>query len=226
VSANPPLSIASLTTPVAVGYVPLGMVFGLLFVQAGGAAWLAVASSLLIYAGAAQFMMVPMLAAGMPVGSIVLATLVINLRHVFYGLSLLENMPAARWRRWYVIYALTDETWSVLTALPHKQRAEHMTVLSALNQLWWVGGTLAGALIGARAELGLNGLDFALAALFAVLAAEQWRSRRDWVPVWVALGSYAAAAWLVPDHALTAAIAACVLAAVLRSDARPAEGRP
>src|SRR5690625_5312723 len=178
------------------------MVFGLLFVQAGGAAWLAVASSLLVYAGAAQFMMVPMLAAGMPVGSIVLATLVINLRHVFYGLSLLENMPAARWRCWYVIYAFTDESWSVLTALPHKQRAEHMTVLSALNQLWWVGGTLAGAPIGARAELGLNGLDFALAALFAVLAAEQWRSRRDWGPVWVARGSYAGAAALVPDHVL------------------------
>src|SRR5690625_1146705 len=156
------------------------MVFGLLFVQAGGAAWLAVASSLLVYAGAAQFMMVPMLAAGIPMGSIVLATLVINLRHVFYGLSLLENMPAARWRRWYVIYALTDETWSVLTALPQQQRAEHMTALSALNELWWVGGTLAGALIGARAEVGLNGLDFALSALFALLGGVQWRSRRHW----------------------------------------------
>src|SRR5690625_2461226 len=160
------------------------MVFGLLFVQAGGAAWLAVASSLLVYAGAAQFMMVPMLAAGMPVGSIVLATLVINLRHVFYGLSLLENMPAARWRRWYVIYALTDETWSVLTALPEKQRADHMTMLSALNQLWWVGGTLAGALIGARAGLAMNGLGFALAALYAVQAAGQWCRRAGSGTMW------------------------------------------
>ncbi|HSH47785.1 MAG TPA: AzlC family ABC transporter permease, partial [Halomonas sp.] len=82
------LSAIGLTAPVAVGYVPLGLVFGLLFVQAGGAPWLAVLSSVIVFAGAAQFMMVPMLAAGLPVSAILFATLVINLRHVFYGLPL------------------------------------------------------------------------------------------------------------------------------------------
>src|SRR5690606_29143280 len=115
-SASNPLSIPSLTAPVAMGYVPLGAVFGFLFVQAGGPGWLALASSLLIYAGAAQFMMVPMLAAGLPLSAIVLATLVLNLRHVFYGLSLLNTLPAGRLQRWYCIFALTDETYSVLTA--------------------------------------------------------------------------------------------------------------
>ena len=90
---SPSLSLLSLTTPVAMGYIPLGMVFGFLFVQAGGAAWLAVLSSIVVYAGAAQYMMVPMLAAGLPVGTIALATAVVNLRHVFYGLSLLDRLP-------------------------------------------------------------------------------------------------------------------------------------
>jgi hypothetical protein len=94
---SPSLSLLSLTTPVAMGYIPLGMVFGFLFVQAGGAAWLAVLSSIVVYAGAAQYMMVPMLAAGLPVGAIALATAVVNLRHVFYGLSLLDRLPEQAW---------------------------------------------------------------------------------------------------------------------------------
>lgn len=203
------------------GYVPLGAVFGFLFVQAGGSGWLAMASSLLVYAGAAQFIMVPMLAAGLPVSAIVLATLVLNLRHVFYGLSLLNTLPACRWQRWYCIFALTDETYSVLTALPAQERASRMALISALNQGWWVLGTALGAVLGTQAQIGLAGLDFVLAALFAVLAVEQWRARRDVVPIWIAIAAYAAGSVLMPSQALAIAIALCLLAAALRP-ARPA----
>ena len=86
-------SVLSLTTPVAMGYIPLGTVFGFLFVQAGAEWWLAVLSSIVVFAGAAQYMMIPMLVAGLPVGAIALATLIVNLRHVFYGLSLLNKFP-------------------------------------------------------------------------------------------------------------------------------------
>lgn len=212
------LSAIGLTAPVAVGYIPLGLVFGLLFVQAGGAPWLAVLSSVIVFAGAAQFMMVPMLAAGLPVTAILFATLIINLRHVFYGLSLLHAMPASPWQRWYVIFTLTDETWSLLVSLPESARARHMTLIAALNHLWWVLGTGLGALLGTRLQLGLDGLDFALAALFAVLAVEQWRARKDFVPVGMAIASYALALWLVPEHALTVAIAMSVVAVLLRPE--------
>ena len=198
------------------GYVPLGAVFGFLFVQAGGSAWLAVAASLLVYAGAAQFMMVPMLVAGVPLGAIVLATLVLNLRHVFYGLSLLNTLPARRWQRWYCIFALTDETYSVLTALPAHERASRMTLLSALNQGWWVLGTALGALLGAQAQIALTGLDFVLAALFAVLAVEQWRVRRDALPIWLAAGAYLVGMLLMPSQALAIAIALCLVVTALR----------
>lgn len=211
-----PLSLPSLTAPVAMGYIPLGALFGFLFVQAGGPAWLALAASLLIYAGAAQFMMVPMLAAGLPLSTIALATLVLNLRHVFYGLSLLTTLPSNRWQRWYVILSLTDETYSVLTALPPETRVRHMTLLSALNQGWWVLGTVLGALLGSQAHWDLNGLEFALAALFAVLAVEQWRARRDVFPLWVAGLSWAIAQALLPAQALVIAIGLSLLAVVLR----------
>ncbi|MDD2808022.1 AzlC family ABC transporter permease [Rhodoferax sp.] len=212
--AQPSMSVLSLSIPVAMGYVPLGMVFGFLFVQAGAPWWLALVASVGVYAGASQFMMVPMLAAGLPVASIALATLVVNLRHMFYGLSLLHKLPTQPLARWYLVFALTDETYSVLTTLPPGTHTGQMVTVALLNQGWWVLGTLLGAVIGAQAQVGLVGLDFALAALFAVLAVEQWRSAASGAPLWMAVLSYAVAWWVWPQQALLLAIGLSVCAGV------------
>jgi 4-azaleucine resistance transporter AzlC len=212
---SPHISVLSLSVPVAMGYVPLGMVFGFLFVQAGAPWWLAVFASIFVFAGAAQFMMVPMLAAGLPVASIALATLVVNLRHVFYGLSLLDKLPVKPWARWYLVFALTDETYSVLTTLPSGTSTRQMVSVALLNQGWWVLGTLLGAVIGAQAQIALAGLDFALAALFAVLAVEQWRSADSAAPLWVAVVSYGVAWALLPQQALLIAIGLSVMAGLV-----------
>ena len=204
-----------LSIPVAVGYIPLGTVFGFLFVQAGGAWWLAIASSLWVYAGAAQFMMIPMLVAGLPIPTIAAATFVINLRHVFYGLSLLQSLPRHPWAKSYMVFGLTDETYSVLTTLPPNTPAAARVWVTLINHVWWVIGTAIGALIGGHAETSLVGLDFALVALFAVLAVEQWRARSSAKPLWIAIASYPVALITWPAHALLVAIALCVLSAVL-----------
>lgn len=211
---KPPISTATLTLPVAMGYIPLGTVFGFLFVQAGADWPVAILSSVLVYAGAAQYMMVPMMAAGLPLGAIALATLVLNLRHVFYGLSLLQQWPQRGWARWYMVFALTDETYSVLTTLPPGTPTRQMLALAALNQGWWVLGTALGALIGAQAKVSLVGLDFVLASLFAVLTVEQWRNRKTAAPLWVALAAYALAYVLLPQHALSVAMGLCGVAAL------------
>lgn len=201
-----PLSLLSLTAPVAMGYIPLGMVFGFLFVQAGASWLMAMLASIVVYAGAAQYMMVPMVAMSMPAGAIALATLLVNLRHIFYGLSLLETFPRHPLLRWYTAFALTDETYSVLTTLPPDTPARRMALLALLNQGWWVLGTVLGALIGARAQIPLEGLDFVLCSLFAVLTVEQWRQRSSPLPLWTAIVSYGVAAIIVPAHALVVAI--------------------
>jgi 4-azaleucine resistance transporter AzlC len=206
------IAVLSLTTPVAMGYIPLGMVFGFLFVQAGASAWLAVLCSLLVYAGAAQYMMIPMLAAGLPLATIALATLVVNLRHVFYGLSLLHALPPRGLLRWYTIFALTDETYSLLTSLPAGTDPRQMASLALLNQGWWVLGTAIGAAAGSQAQLALSGLDFVLAALFAVLTVEQWRRRTSAAPLWLALLAYAVAYALSARHALLIAISLSIVA--------------
>ncbi len=208
----PRLSVLTLTAPVAMGYSPLGAVFGFLFVQAGGDGWLAILASLLVYAGAAQYMMIPMLVAGMSVGTIALATMVVNLRHVFYGLSLLKQLPNGKLLRWYLAFGLTDETYSVLTTMPVSTSHRQMALVALLNQVWWVLGTTAGVLIGARAQVSLAGLDFVLAALFAVLAVEQWRTKHSAAPVWVALIAYAVAYLLAAKHALVISISLSIVA--------------
>nr|WP_319565501.1 AzlC family ABC transporter permease [uncultured Rhodoferax sp.] len=222
----PRISVLSLSVPVAMGYVPLGMVFGFLFVQAGAPWWLALTASVFVYAGASQFMMVPMLAAGLPVASIALATLVVNLRHMFYGLSLLNKLPSQPGARWYLVFALTDETYSVLTTLPPGTRAGQMVTVALLNQGWWVLGTLLGAVIGAQAQIGLVGLDFALAALFAVLAVEQWRSAESSAPLWVAVASYGIALAVMPQQALLVAIALSVCAGLFWPKSTHEEATP
>jgi len=222
----PRISVLSLSIPVAMGYVPLGMVFGFLFVQAGASWWLALLASIFVFAGAAQFMMIPMLGLGLPVASIALATLVVNLRHVFYGLSLLNRLPAQPWARWYLVFALTDETYSVLTTLPPGTSTRQMVAVALLNQGWWVLGTLLGALIGTQAQVPLLGLDFALAALFAVLAVEQWRSADTPAPLWVAVLSYAVAQAVAPQQALLIAIGLSVLAGLVWPRTSPREAAP
>jgi 4-azaleucine resistance transporter AzlC len=199
------------------GYVPLGMVFGFLFVQAGGPWYLALAASLLIYAGASQFAMIPMLAAGLPVATLALAALVINLRHAFYGLSLLNDQPANGLTRGYLIFALTDETYSLVTTLKPRPTPEQMAKIAALNQLWWVSGTVLGAWFGAQLPLSLTGLEFALAALFAVLTVEQWRATGAWQALLLAPTSYLVMLWLWPGQALLLAMAVCLMASLVWS---------
>ncbi len=216
-------STLSLSLPVAMGYVPLGMVFGFLFVQAGGSWYLALLASLWLYAGASQFAMIPMLAAGLPVASLALAALVINLRHAFYGLSLLDRQPDNRLARLYLIFALTDETYSLVTTAWPRPSPNQMVMLAALNQGWWVVGTLLGAWLGQQLPVSLAGLEFALAALFAVLTVEQWRATRQWLPLVVAPISYGLMLWWWPEQALLLAMTVCLVASLIWASRKGSE---
>lgn len=201
--------------PVLTGYIPLGIVFGFLFVQAGGTPLLAGIASFLIYGGAAQYMMVPMLASGVSVAGIAFATFVINFRHVFYGISLVNRLPAGGWYKWYVAFTLTDETYSLLCTMPEGTPLARMLWVAFFDHIWWIAGSVIGAVIGAQAEIGLQGLDFVLTSLFAMLACEQWRARTSAWPLISAVAAYAAARWLVPEQALSVSIALCVVAGLL-----------
>ncbi|WP_245184463.1 AzlC family ABC transporter permease [Halomonas salinarum] len=192
------------------GYLPLGAAFGILAMDVGVPWWAAITMSLVIYAGAGQFLAVALLANQAGLMEVAVATLMLNSRHLFYGLSLLGAFSGAGWRKPYLIFALTDETYSLLTSHrgPVGQNHALAIKLSALNQLWWVLGTLAGVMIGSQLAFDTTGIEFVLTALFIVLTIEQARRLRQWMPFIVAMVTALAALALLPDrHMLLGAIA-------------------
>jgi len=160
--------------PVAFGYVPLGMAFGVLLVGLGDPWWWSPVMGLVIYAGSAQFLAVGLLAAGATAFDAFVATLLLNLRHAFYGLALRDRYRALGPGRGYAIFGLTDETFSLLAGrAPEPRDREFVVALTAWNQGWWVLGCTLGALAGHSLPFSTQGLGFSLTALFAVLLVEQ-----------------------------------------------------
>lgn len=205
------------TVPVLLGYTTLGAAFGLLLVNAGLPFWLAPLMSLVLYAGAAQFMAIGLMAAGTGVLEMALLVLALNARHAVYGLSLLGRFePCTRWKP-YLVFGLTDETYGLLSTLDapegsdQAQREAFYAAVTILNQAYWNAGTLVGALVGVAAKgiagFDAAGLDFALTALFVVLLVEQIRAVRRIEPYLVAVAA-ALLAFLVlgPERLLVAAI--------------------
>lgn len=197
------------TLPVMFGYLPLGAAFGILAIKVGIPWWGALLMSLVIYAGAGQFLAVALLSAGAGLVEVAVATLMLNSRHLFYGLSLLRRFQGAGWRKPYLIFALTDETYSLLTSQSGIDRQNHSQAfrISLLNQLWWLLGSLGGALAGAALDFDSRGIEFALTALFIVLTLEQTRRLRRGLPFTLALITGLGALLVLPErHMLLGAI--------------------
>lgn len=209
------------SAPVMFGYIPLGMAFGVLF-QSLGYHWLfAPLAGVIIYAGSAQFMAVGLLAAGVSYAEAFVATLVLNSRHIFYGLSVMSRYPKSGLTRWYLIFGLTDETYSLITAKAPATSGStrYFGYLTGLNQSYWVLGCALGASLQSFFAFDSRGFEFALVALFLVLLIEQVRTMSErWLLV-VALGASVLAYSLFPNQFLLVAISLClaVLIARLRS---------
>ncbi len=206
------------SAPVMLGYVPLGMAFGLFF-QSLGYHWLfAPLAGLIIYAGSAQFMAVGLLASGVPYAEAFIATLLLNSRHIFYGLSVLDRYPKRGLSRWYLIFGLTDETYSLITAKAPRVDSGHTyyLYLTALNQSYWITGCAIGAGLQSFFEFDPRGFEFALVALFVVLLIEQAKIMNDrWLLI-LALCAVFVAHFLVPEQFLLVAISLCLVALLVR----------
>ena len=206
------------SAPVMFGYIPLGMAFGVLF-QSLGYHWLfAPLAGLVIYAGSAQFMAVGLLAAGVSYAEAFVATLVLNSRHIFYGLSVLSRYPQRGLSRWYLVFGLTDETYSLITAKPSESsvNARYYLCLTGLNQSYWVIGCALGASLQSFFAFDSRGFEFALVALFLVLLIEQVRTMSErWLLV-AALGASISAYVLTPNQFLLVAIGLCLAVLIVR----------
>ncbi|MBR9858890.1 MAG: branched-chain amino acid transporter AzlC [Gammaproteobacteria bacterium] len=213
--------VLPLTLPVMMGYLPLGAVFGVLWVDAGLKWYWAPMMSLIVYAGALQYLAVGMLAAGIGWIDLVVASLLVNFRHLFYGLSLYHLVPRGVIGRQYFIFGITDETYSLLSASGQVRDSKTALLVVLFNQSYWVLGTLVGILLARGLPPGLQGLDFALTALFAVLAVEQIRARRDWGAVALGLVAAAVAGTWISEYFLLAASVMLVLVLLAWPQSQP-----
>ena len=173
------------TVPVLMGYLSIGMAFGLMLQAVGyGPLW-AVFMSVIIYAGSGQYLGCTLLATAAPLPQVAMLTLLLNFRHIFYGLSLLDKFRGTGWRKPYLIFALTDETYALLTgAVPPAgvNAASYYFSIAILDHSYWILGSLIGATIGTLITFNTEGIDFAMTALFVVIAVDQWKAYKKHLP--------------------------------------------
>ena len=180
------------TLPVMTGYLFLGFGFGILMYQNGyGLVWSA-AMSLFIYAGSLQYVTVSLLAGGASLLTVAMTSLLVNARHLFYGISMVEAYKGTGKKKPYLIFALTDETYSLVSAaqVPDGVSRQHYWLfVSLFDHIYWVGGTVLGALAGSVLPINLEGIEFVLTALFVTIFVEQWLSTKDHRPALIGAAS-------------------------------------
>lgn len=168
--------------PVMAGYLVLGMGFGILLKTKGyGVGW-AFLMSLFIYAGSMQYVTINLLTGGATVLSAALMTLMVNARHLFYGISMIERYRNTAPYKPYLIFGLTDETYSLVCSgnVPEGvDEKKYFFLLTLLNQCYWIIGSVAGSLIGGMITFNTAGIEFSMTALFLVVFVEQWKSVKN-----------------------------------------------
>lgn len=181
-------------SPISLVYILLGLAFGVSMAEAGYSVLWTAASSLFIYAGAMQIVLVPLLVARAPLYTIALVTLFVNARHMFYGLGLIERFSRAdRLKRTYMSLSITDETYSVLCDTNEypdgadPANCDFLIMLSA--HMIWILATCTGTLIGEFLPIDLTGMDFSATIFFVVVAVNQWRSAPSHAPALIGISS-------------------------------------
>lgn len=168
--------------PVMAGYVVLGIGFGILSVKNGFGFWWVLAMSGLIYAGSMQYVAVSLLASGASLITAALTTLMVNARHLFYSISMVDRYKDAGKKKPYLIFALTDETYSLVCNGEYPEGCDEHTYyffVSLMNQCYWVLGSVLGAILGDLIKFDTTGIDFAMTALFVTVFVEQWLSAKN-----------------------------------------------
>ena len=171
--------------PILAGYLALGIGFGVLLHSKGYSFLWALLLSCTIYAGAGQYAAVDLLSGGASLITTAVMTLIINARHFFYGFSLLDKYKGTGKAKPYMIFALTDETYSLVCTAKIPEgidEKKYCLFLSVFDQLYWITGCTIGALLGTFIPFDSTGIDFAMTALFVVIFVEQWLSTKEHLP--------------------------------------------
>jgi len=204
------------TIPVLTGYLFLGAGFGILLSEKGyGVGW-AFFMALFMFAGSGQYLAVDLLATHASLITTALATLLVNARHIFYGISLLDAYKDAGKKKTYMIFGLTDETYSLVTQNEPPagiSRHSYCFLVTLLDHIYWICGCVLGNMAGALLPISFEGVEFVLTALFVTMFVEQWLTHKDHLPAIIGVGStvlclliFAKDVFLIPSMVLIAVL--------------------
>lgn len=217
-------------TPVILGYLPSGFAFGLMITSVGCNLLTAVMMSLCIYTGAGQYLAVDFIDNNATYLAIAVSTFLINSKHLFYGLSLLEKYKGFGLKKLYLIFGLTDETYALMTGVKCPETLDerrYIMFATAINHLTWVFAGFLGALFGTAVKFDTTGLDFAMTALFLVIVTDQLKTYKTKAPFVIGVGS-AFVAWLVLGKGnllLGGAVLSVILLIIFRKRIEKVEGK-
>lgn len=173
------------TLPIFAGFAFLGASYGIFMHSQGFSIWWTLLMSSVIFAGSMEFVTVSLLSAAFQPVYAFLLSLMVNARHLFYGLSMLERYEHAGKKKWYLIFGLCDETFSILVSTdppPGVDKGWFQFFVTLLNQCYWVGGALAGGILGSLVDFPTQGISFVMTALFVVIFIDQWRGQKRHLP--------------------------------------------
>ena len=205
--------------PIFFTYVFLGIAFGVMMVEAGYSALTTVLCSVFIFAGSMQFVMIPLLKAGAPIITLIIMTLFVNGRHMFYGVGFIDRFRSTGWRYPYMVFSLTDETYSILCSVKHPEginvkQAEFF--IAAQNHFYWILGGFLGAMAGNLLPVDLTGIDFSATAFFLVVVLGQLENFPSKIPAFVGLAASLIFIWVLgPDYFLIPSLSATLIILVL-----------
>lgn len=180
-----------LTLPVMAGYLFLGLGFGILLESKGFSFLWAFFMSVIIYAGSMQYAAIDLLATGASLVTTALMTVIIQIRHLFYGLSLIEKYKNTGKKKIMMIYELTDETYSLVATSEPPEGVDagwFYFFISLLDHSYWIFGCTLGALFGSMVNFNTKGVDFVMTALFIVLFVNQWLDTKEHRPALIGVG--------------------------------------
>jgi len=182
------------TVPVLTGYLFLGSGFGILLSESGYSVWWSLCMSVFVFAGSGQYLAVSLLSGGASLLSAAIATFLVNARHIFYGISLLDTYGSADKKKPYLIFALTDETYSLVTQNKPPQgmsRHAYCFAVSLLDHIYWICGCVLGSLAGKYIPISFEGVEFVLTALFVTMFVDQWLTHKNHLPAIIGAASTA-----------------------------------
>lgn len=180
------------TIPICIGFLFLGASYGFLMRSQGFSFLYPMLMSFFIFAGSMEFVTVNLLLSAFnPLYAFVL-TLMVNARHLFYGISMLERYRNTGWKKFYLIFGMCDESFTINCAVDPPEdvdRGWFMFFVNMLNQIYWVTGATTGALLGYVIHFNTKGIEFVMTALFIVMFLDQWEKNRDHRPALIGVGS-------------------------------------